>query len=109
MRLADLDAKFIDFNDDGTRSDPMHAQLGRRGVGVEFLCPKCFPARSLQHEHRFTIWFTNPIDGGKAVNGVAWDRYGSTLETLSLTPSIRDVGGCKWHGYVTNGETRSAH
>ena len=36
---------------------------------------------------------------------VRWNASGSTIEDLTLTPSILILSGCKWHGFVTNGET----
>lgn len=34
-----------------------------------------------------------------------WQVSGTGLENLSTQPSIQLIGGCAWHGYITNGET----
>jgi hypothetical protein len=55
--------------------------------------------------------FSNPI---KAVgdlwvgNQAHWQRTGETFDTMTLTPSIRRLDGCAWHGFVTNGEIVNA-
>jgi hypothetical protein len=48
--------------------------------------------------------FANPIGPGPHVNEKGWRRTGDTFDTLTLTPSILRIGGCGWHGFVTNGE-----
>lgn len=42
----------------------------------------------------------NPLD--------YWERTGDTFDTLTLKPSIQRVGGCAWHGFITNGEVIGA-
>lgn len=51
------------------------------------------------------IPFKNPLNGGEPNNDghVLWARTGDTFETLTLMPSICRTGGCKWHGFITNG------
>lgn len=36
-------------------------------------------------------------------NGASWEWNGNE-QSPTLTPSINCVGGCGWHGFVTNGE-----
>ena len=49
--------------------------------------------------------------GGVAVGGDpakhpiwGWDK---NLDKPTITPSIRFLSGCQWHGYLTDGEFRS--
>lgn len=92
MKLADLNAQF-------------YGATGRSGIGILLDCPcGC--------ENLLGVPFTNPIDGGPPENErVTWQRTGETIETLTLTPSIRRVPidgfGCAWHGWITNGEVTS--
>lgn len=70
--------------------------------GVYFECPE-------GHEGcRSIIPFTPALDGTarpvRQSNGAHWQRTGDTFETLSLTPSIRNLGPCYFHGFITNGE-----
>lgn len=91
------------FNADGTPAAPRH------GIGVLFTCPcgRC------DAQHDCYVPFTNPLDGGPAVNDghATWTRTGDTFETLTVTPSIlrsTNRGGCGWHGFITAGEVINA-
>lgn len=74
--------------------------------GVSLLCD-C-PCGKCDEHHQLHVPFANPIDGGPGLHGEkGWQRTGDTFETLTLKPSIlrsRALGGCGWHGYITNGE-----
>jgi len=99
MRLTDLHPKFLALSD------------GRAGCGVQCDCPcgnpACLP---------LFVPFLNPLDGGPPFHVSAtgepwgWQRTGDTFETLTLTPSIQrmDKDGCRWHGFITNGEVTGA-
>ena len=90
IKLADLNAEIYDTKD-----------IKGAGVALDCPCGNCEPFR------RLTIPFENPISGGRA-KGCSWMREGSTLETLTLSPSIRRLEGCKWHGWIKGGVARSA-
>ena len=98
MRLVDLTPRWIGAGGEGIYDKDMNPVPERKGVGISFNCPcgcgtRCF------------VMFANPIDGGKAIRDrTTWQRAGDTFETLTLTPSILRVGGCAWHGFITNGE-----
>ncbi len=97
MKLIDLDPRWVSAGGEGISDGKGNPVPRREGVGVSFNCPcgcnlPCF------------IPFANPLDGGPAWEGTAWTRTGETFETLTLRPSILRVGGCAWHGFITNGE-----
>jgi hypothetical protein len=97
LRLIDLHPQFLSTGGDGITRDGVPVPL-REGVGVECDCP-CGCSAPL------FVPFANPIGGGPPVNpGHVWQRTGETFETLTLTPSIQRVGGCAWHGFITNGK-----
>ena len=48
-----------------------------------------------------------PIAPGRLPNGAQWHR-GADLDRPTITPSINCVGGCGWHGFVTNGVMTNA-
>jgi hypothetical protein len=54
------------------------------------------------------IPFANPIDGGPNEFPKGWQREGETFEALTLRPSILRMSGCRWHGFITNGEILTA-
>jgi len=91
MKLIELDPRWT------------AAEADRKGQGIVFLCPKC-------KNHFLGVFFQNPIDGKAPFVGAGktnennWSRTGDTFETISITPSIKVVGCCEWHGFVTNGE-----
>lgn len=102
MKLTDLNPTFYSAGGEGiTRADGTPAPE-RRGVGLGFDCPCGNP----DEEHRCYIPFANPLDGGPAVER-GWQRTGDTFETLTLTPSIQRMDGCRWHGFITDGEART--
>ena len=70
--------------------------------------------RTKDGDERYNMfWFTCPREAGKVCavpllprrlpNGAGWSW---DPDTKSLTPSVNCVGGCGWHGFVTNGEIR---
>jgi hypothetical protein len=100
MKLIDLDPRWVGAGGEGIRDKDGNPIRERHGVGVGFDCPCGCGTRSF-------IPFENPLDGGPPVGDVKnphWRRSGETFETLTLTPSIQRVGGCGWHGFITNGE-----
>lgn len=101
MRLRDLDARFVGSGGEGIAPK-------RTGIGMWFKCP-C--GKTHDEYDRVFITFANPLDGGPPIDEKLpkWRRTGETIDDISLEPSIQrtDPNGCKWHGYVTNGETRT--
>lgn len=78
--------------------------------GVWFLCPKCFKANGgAKGTHSCEVTFAGrgvaDAHGTHNDKGVPvrWAVGGSNLDDLSTTPSILLIGGCEWHGYITNG------
>lgn len=96
--LVDLDPHFVSgggcINTATGETTPR-----RQGVGIQLECP-CGCDSPLY------VPFANPLDGGERedAHGKGWQRTGETFETLTLTPSILRVGGCAWHGFLTNGQ-----
>jgi hypothetical protein len=96
MKLTDLNPRWVFSGGEGVRNADGSPAPRREGVGVTFNCP-------LAQGCRHYAPFENPLDGGPPLEpGKGWQRTGDTFETL--TPSYQVVGGCGWHGYITNGE-----
>lgn len=98
MKLVDLDPRWISSGGEGITRNGQPVPR-RDGVGIGCDCPcgteGCWLA----------VYFTNPLDGGPTLEGVAvsWQRTGDTFETLTLRPSLQRRGGCDWHGFLTDG------
>lgn len=135
MKIRELDARFIRYElRPGTfkriigdpitwrAGDPTETvtELQEHQVTVETLeeaqgimlrCPKCAVAGG-RHYLQVTFSGRGADDsvGSSGTRGgpTRWEATGSSLDDLSTTPSIQLVGGCAWHGYITNGETRDA-
>lgn len=79
--------------------------------GVQFLCPKCYVANGGDvGTHWCDISF-----GGRGVmdeqgshdregRPTRWTVSGTDVDDLTTQPSILILGGCAWHGFITNGE-----
>ena len=81
--------------------------------GLWFLCPKCFVAnKGAIGTHQVDVAFEGRGalgDKGRMGWGgipTRWELTGTGLQDLTLRPSILLVGGCAWHGYITNGEVQ---
>ena len=106
MRLIDLDPRWLGAGGEGiTRNGQPVPE--RKGVGIAFRCPCAGP-----HEEWDSVYvcFENPTDGGPPHDSAQplWAREGDSFDALTLRPSILRIGGCGWHGFITNGEVSSA-
>lgn len=104
MRLTELEPRFM-LSIDEIRSQYIDDLTVAHGV--DFLCPVCFRANSGPvGTHHVHCWFR---DRGvlATIEPVArWAVSGTGYADLTLSPSILlpSPEGCKWHGFVTNGE-----
>lgn len=99
MKLTELEPRWWRTGGEGVFNTKTGEPVPeRRGCGISFDCPcGC--------EDRVSVPFTNPLDGGP--NGYhphGWQRTGEDFESLTLSPSIRRMDGCEWHGWVRDGE-----
>lgn len=100
-RLADADAVFVDWRPDRGLNPHLASRPDRVGVYVEFNCP-------IHADCRVGVQMTPALDGGGPLEPgeKAWSRTGDTIESLTLSPSIRVLGGadgCEWHGFIRAG------
>ena len=72
--------------------------------GIMFLCPKCYQENSgeVSTHHIHMPFASRGVDLTKHTH--QWNVTGNDYNDLSTTPSYMIVGGCGWHGYITNGE-----
>lgn len=111
MRLSDLEAQLYRYAGDKSFA-PVNSVA--EADSVMFLCPACFIANGGNvGTHSIRVDFR-----GKAVpddvcihnsdgTPVRWDASGTTIEDLTLGPSILLLSGCAWHGFVEQGGIRT--
>lgn len=98
MKLVDLDPHWLGHGGQGVTETATGKPVPlRERIGIRMNCP-CGCGTPL------CVTFTNPVDGQGPIGGTTWERQGETFETLTLRPSVQRVGGCNWHGYITDGE-----
>lgn len=128
MRLIDLDARFMRHHVEkadaghGRRLPDGTTQWGGFDVDcyspvvsladadmVVFFCPKCYAANDGGvGTHVVHVELEGRSCPPSKNCGVRWSFSGTSLENLTISPSIQCVGGCAWHGFVENGQTRDA-
>lgn len=116
LRLADLEAFFVRHERrDGSEYQVRVETIGE-AQGVRFLCPKCFKAKGGPIEtHSVVCWSSSRgiADDVKPGPG-RWTLEGTSLADLTLgcepgkSRSVALIGGCAWHGFVTQGEVTDA-
>ncbi len=94
MRLVDLDANFFVHVQAGDREFLRHPPTAEGAHGVAFDDPN-------GSGNRINVWFANPLCIQVKTGERGWTRTGTTLEDLTLSPSI-DAKGI-WHGFVRSG------
>lgn len=123
-KLRDLNGQFIGGLD--PINDTYHAVLTIEGAqGVMFQCPKCAQgkniidqepfeegeeafARGVAGAHYVLCWFKNPCKARPVPESTTpgpgrWVAWGTTIDDLTLTPSVFLKTGCAWHGFVRDG------
>lgn len=103
MKFVDLAPCFLAIHDrDGGRHVD-HVSTLAEADAIRFTCPGC-------GKHEIVIPFKGRNwDGKGTANG--WDVSGTGYADLTLHPSVLLVAGhegdCHWHGFITNGESRT--
>lgn len=111
MRLTDLKPEFLKFVADGSffRTDIMEG-----ADGLKFLCPKCYTANNgPEGTHSVICWFEDRVPPEVSPAPGRWKPVGTDYTNLSFVPgkqscSVLLLGGCNWHGFITNGEVSLA-
>lgn len=120
MRLSKLDTQFV-----GKWAEKSYHRLPNveGAQGLLFQCPKCALGKETGEEdgrgfiigaHYVLCWFTNPRNAPKVPDNAdpkpgRWTFTGNTIDDISFVPgpysnSVLLLGGCNWHGFVTNGD-----
>lgn len=93
-KLVDLNPKWITTHEKGEI------------YGISYDCP-CDPPYNDCGGRQIvpvkTSWDSRPVCADSLARG--WDLTGDSFETVTLSPSIHQVG--HWHGYLRNGVVES--
>jgi len=100
VSLRDLDARLIASTGEGFRD----VDTVDEAQGVIFLCPKCYVAHGGSIGTHAVICWSPKAPASIPPGPARWTITGTSLDDLSLSPSIQLTSGCMWHGFVTNGE-----
>jgi|SRR5579863_4483019 len=118
LTLQQLDGRFIRYREETkdemfARGVSKPAQFFERvnslgeAHGVRFICPKSFVAHNGPvGAHSVQVYFAgSPVPPEMGVNEagetVRWAASGTSLDDLSLSPSIQEQDNeCGWHGFV---------
>jgi hypothetical protein len=120
VRLTELEPQFLRYEKrtcepnvwiDGVRSaNPYreffhHVDTLAGADGISFLCPLCVQ----RDRHSVLCWFEGKVPDDVQPNPGRWNPIGTGYGDLSFVPgrkshSVLLLGGCAWHGYITNGE-----
>ena len=78
--------------------------------GIRFLCPLCFKANGgATGTHSVVCWFEDKVPDDAQPAPGRWNPVGTGIDDLTFVPgkksnSVLLLGGCAWHGFVTNGD-----
>jgi hypothetical protein len=102
MKLSEMeDAAFIRYYREDEHDCFAQCQFSE-AHGIRFECPK--------GHHLIQVFFAGSpvpphIGTNKEGKMVRWNKSGTGLADLTLTPSIQEQDDiCGWHGFITNGE-----
>lgn len=111
LRLADLSPRFVTLTDRGLGKPASLAEA----QGLFLLCPSCFARLGSAGCHGILV----PFEGRGAPGLVFWHASGTSLEDLTISPSIQIYADqetpdvlpefrgklCRgWHGHIIKGE-----
>ena len=85
-----------------------HAETLAEAHGIIFLCPKCFAENNGPvGTHAVICWFQGRVPEDAEPKPGRWNPVGTGLDDLTFSGmernSVQFIGGCNWHGFVTNG------
>jgi hypothetical protein len=109
MRLTELDPEFLRVTESGSFQV---VETIDGAMGVSFLCPLCYAKNGdPRGTHSVICWSSDRGTPDAIRPGPGrWTLKGTSFSDLTLdgergkTRSVQLVGGCGWHGFVTNGE-----
>ncbi len=117
VKLTSLEPQFIrhEFRDGGEFLCDVPTL--DQAQGIEFLCPGCFEKNGgAVGTHQIICWSRSrgtpdevrPGPGRWKMTGTGFDDLTLDADPPNSARSVALTSGCRWHGYVTNGEVTDA-
>ena len=109
MRLTELEPQFLVIEEPQKRHRYVDDIVG--ADGVMFLCPKCFRANGGSVGTHWVLCWALHVPLTESPGPGRWELVGTGYGDLSLRAvqsSVELTSGCRWHGFVTNGEVTGA-
>jgi hypothetical protein len=105
--IPDLEAEFLKRI---TSREYHRVETLAEADGLWFLCPKCYAENhGSKGTHAVICWFEGHVPDDQEPKPGRWNPTGTGLADLSFVPgaksnSILLTAGCKWHGFIKNGD-----
>ena len=110
MKLIELDPVWVQHGQDEDGRQIMRTVSSLpEADGICFLCPKCYVANAGPvGTHSVICWFEDRVADDVQPGPGRWKPQGTSFDDLSFVTgkkshSVLLLGGCAWHGFVTNG------
>lgn len=111
MRLTELHPHFLKITTDRCgRIGWQYVEHLQDADGLIFSCPACHDQIGLHGmhiDHSIAIWKPGTSPG--IVGTGRWYMEGTGYVDLVVHPSIHIPDGCKWHGFISDGNIVSAN
>jgi hypothetical protein len=107
VKLTELEPRFLRrVEEEGSIYHRDVVSIGE-AEGVMFLCPKCFQANGERIATHFVICWSPKVPPEAVPGPGRWELVGTGFADLTLragSSSVQLLGGCNWHGFITNGD-----
>lgn len=107
MRLIELNPRFVVYRREGRTTYHDHVETISEADGILFLCPRCFLKNGGPVGTHSVICWSPKVPASARPGPGRWNLTGTGFDDLSLvagSSSVLLTSGCRWHGFVTNGE-----
>jgi hypothetical protein len=105
VRLSELRGRFLRIVSDPALQMVREVVEDRASAhGVMFLCPRCYGLNAGPvGTHSVVLWFADAGVPADYRPEPRWQATGSSIEDLTLSPSVSLEASCGWHGWVKDG------
>lgn len=107
VQLSNLEARFLKYVPRDGHVYMENVDSIAEADGVIFLCPKCFVENKGSRGTHSVLCWSPKVPPDVDPKPGRWNLVGTGLHDLSLvagSSSVLLTAGCKWHGFVRNGD-----